>query len=99
MLRAVRQVEPLTMNGKSNTYIFYDPFALRYRRVNGTFCEFIKIQQRPLQLRPEEPLPPDLLPPTNLPLPLRLPPRNPSPDPLPLDEGALKDRSTLGDDP
>ena len=32
----------LTTNGKSNTYGLYDPFALRYRRVNGTFYEGIK---------------------------------------------------------
>ena len=27
----------LTTNEKSNTYELYNPFALRYRRVNGTF--------------------------------------------------------------
>jgi len=52
------------------------------------------IQQRPLQLPPEEPLPADLPP-----LPLRPPPRNACPDPLPLEEGALKDRSILGEAP
>jgi putative FmdB family regulatory protein len=38
-LRAVSQVEPLTTNGNSNTLDLYNPFALRYRRVNGAFCE------------------------------------------------------------
>ena len=53
-LRAVSKVEPLTTNGKSDTYGLSHPFALRftrlrrrqrrpgYRRVNGTFYECIK---------------------------------------------------------
>ena len=32
----------LTTNGKSDTYGLSHPFALRYRRVNGTFYELIK---------------------------------------------------------
>jgi hypothetical protein len=36
-------VRYLTTNGISNTYGFYDPFALRYRRVNETFYESINI--------------------------------------------------------
>jgi hypothetical protein len=36
------EVEPLTTNGKSDTYGLSHPFALRYRRVNGTFYETIK---------------------------------------------------------
>jgi hypothetical protein len=43
LLRAVSEVEPLTTNGKSNTYALNDTFALRYRRVNWTFYEVIKI--------------------------------------------------------
>jgi len=39
-------VRYLTMNGRSNTYRVYDPFALRYRRVNGTFYECIKSEWR-----------------------------------------------------
>jgi len=35
-------VRYLTTNGKSNTYGLYEPFALRYRRVNGTFYESVK---------------------------------------------------------
>jgi hypothetical protein len=42
VLRAVSKVEPLTTNGKSDTYGLSHPFALRYRRVNGTFYELIK---------------------------------------------------------
>jgi hypothetical protein len=41
LLRAVSQVEPLTTNGISNTHFLYEPFALRYRRVNGTFYEYL----------------------------------------------------------
>jgi len=33
----------LTMNGKSNGCSVGRPFALKYRRVNGTFYEFIKL--------------------------------------------------------
>jgi len=36
-------VRYLTTNGKSDTYGLSHPFALRYRRVNGTFYELIKI--------------------------------------------------------
>jgi hypothetical protein len=36
-------VRYLTTNGKSNTYGLHNPFALRYRRVNGAFYELIKI--------------------------------------------------------
>jgi len=32
-------VRYLTTNGKSDTYALSHPFALRYRRVNGTFYE------------------------------------------------------------
>jgi len=39
LLRAVSKVEPLTTNGKSDTYALSHPFALGYRRVNGTFHE------------------------------------------------------------
>ena len=35
-------VRYLTTNGKSDAYDQYNPFALRYRRVNETFYEFIK---------------------------------------------------------
>jgi hypothetical protein len=35
------KVEPLTTNGKSDTYGLSHPFALRYRRVNGPFREAI----------------------------------------------------------
>jgi hypothetical protein len=35
----------LTTNWKSNTYGLSHPFALRYRRVNGTFYETIKIEE------------------------------------------------------
>ena len=31
------------MNGILGTYGCYQPFPLRYRRVNGTFCDFIKV--------------------------------------------------------
>jgi hypothetical protein len=41
VLRAVSKVEPLTTNGKSDTYGLSHPFALRYRRVNGTSYETI----------------------------------------------------------
>jgi hypothetical protein len=37
-------VRYLTTNGKSNTYGLSHPFALRYRRVNGTFYETINIR-------------------------------------------------------
>ncbi|MCJ7594862.1 MAG: hypothetical protein MUO52_08850, partial [Desulfobacterales bacterium] len=30
-------------NGKSDTYGCFQPFALRYRRVNGTFYECINV--------------------------------------------------------
>ena len=33
----------VTMNGKSDTYTCDEPFALMYRRVNGTFYEVVKI--------------------------------------------------------
>jgi hypothetical protein len=33
----------LTTNGKSDSYGISHPIALRYRRVNGTFYEFIDI--------------------------------------------------------
>jgi hypothetical protein len=36
-------VRYLTTNGKSNTYGGFQPFALRYRRVNATFYEAILI--------------------------------------------------------
>jgi hypothetical protein len=41
-LRAVSKVEPLTMNGNPNNHATHRPFALRYRRVNGTFCRNIE---------------------------------------------------------
>ena len=43
VLRAVSKVEPLTTNGISDTYGRFHPFALRYRRVNGTFYGRIKL--------------------------------------------------------
>jgi hypothetical protein len=43
VLRAVSQVEPLTMNVRSDTYNRSKAFALRYRRVNGPFYEFINV--------------------------------------------------------
>jgi hypothetical protein len=43
VLRAVSRVEPLTTNGKSGTYGYFEAFALRYRRVNATSYEAIKI--------------------------------------------------------
>jgi hypothetical protein len=43
VLRAVSDVEPLTTNGKSDGYGPSHPFALRYRRVNGTFYETVNI--------------------------------------------------------
>jgi hypothetical protein len=43
VLRAVSKIEPLTTNGISDTYSRFHPFALRYRRVNGTFYERINI--------------------------------------------------------
>jgi hypothetical protein len=39
-------VRYLTTNGKSDTYGRFHPFALRYRRVNGTFYEFINLDER-----------------------------------------------------
>ena len=36
-------VRYLTTNGKTDTYSRYEPFTLRYRRVNGTFYESIKL--------------------------------------------------------
>jgi hypothetical protein len=39
-------VRYLTTNGKSNSYELYNPFALRYRRVNGTFYECINVGDR-----------------------------------------------------
>jgi hypothetical protein len=36
-------VRYLTTNGKSDAYDQYKPFTLRYRRVNETFYEFIKL--------------------------------------------------------
>ena len=36
-------VRYLTTNGKSDAYEQHNPFTLRYRRVNETFCECIKI--------------------------------------------------------
>jgi hypothetical protein len=36
-------VRYLTTNGISDTYGRFHPFALRYRRVNGTFYERINI--------------------------------------------------------
>jgi len=47
LLRAVSQVEPLTTNGKSEGYGSHRPFALRYRRVNGTFYQAVS-QVEPL---------------------------------------------------
>ena len=38
-------VRYLTTNEKSKTDDLYDPFALRYRRVNGNFHECIIIEQ------------------------------------------------------
>jgi len=35
-------VRYLTTNGKTSTYSRYEPFILRYRRVNGTFYEPVK---------------------------------------------------------
>ncbi len=40
VLRAVSQVEPLTMDGNSRTYILFKAFILRYRRVNAT-CQML----------------------------------------------------------
>jgi hypothetical protein len=37
-------VRYLTTNGKSDGYDSFRPFALRYRRVNGTFYESIIFQ-------------------------------------------------------
>ena len=48
LLRAVSKVEPLTTNGTPDGYRSYGPFALRYRRVNGTFFEII-VLMRPKQ--------------------------------------------------
>jgi hypothetical protein len=42
VLKAVSEVEPLTTNAISDIYGRFHPFALRYRRVNGTFYERIK---------------------------------------------------------
>jgi hypothetical protein len=39
-------VRYLAMNVKSDTYDRCKPFALRYRRVNETFYEFIKNKAR-----------------------------------------------------
>ena len=38
-------VRYLTMNGTYTTQDLFDPFALRYRRVNGTFYERIKFEK------------------------------------------------------
>jgi hypothetical protein len=38
-------VRYLTMNGKSNSDGLNDPFALRYRRVNGKFYEIIDVSK------------------------------------------------------
>jgi len=46
VLRAVSQVEPLTMNGKSYGCGRCSGFALRYRRVNPILCEFISLMRR-----------------------------------------------------
>jgi hypothetical protein len=40
----------LTTNGESNTYGLSHPFALRYRRVNGTFYERIKVHNEKIDL-------------------------------------------------
>jgi len=37
-------VRYLTMNAKSNSYGLYNPFTLRYRRVNTTVYESINVQ-------------------------------------------------------
>ena len=37
------KVEPLTTNGKLDSYGHFQTFALRYRRVNATFCEGITL--------------------------------------------------------
>jgi hypothetical protein len=62
VLRAVSRVEPLTTNGKSDTYGCFEAFALRYRRVNATFYELIILDPllrsfypRPWKLRNFEP--------------------------------------------
>ena len=34
----------ITMNGKSDTYSCDEPFALMYRRVNGTFYETVNLE-------------------------------------------------------
>ena len=44
-------VRYLTTNGKSDTYGLSHPFALRYRRVNGTFYEAIKFNYLDCLLR------------------------------------------------
>ena len=36
-------VRYLTTNGKTDTYTRYEPFTLRYRRVNGPFYESINV--------------------------------------------------------
>jgi hypothetical protein len=52
-------VRYLTMNGESATYTRFQAFALRYRRVNATFCEIVKADEEgnletgPSALHPE----------------------------------------------
>ena len=51
-------VRYLTTNGKLSTYRLYDPFALRYRRGNGTFYEcmnidgFVRSRETPFSVIP-----------------------------------------------